>query len=192
MISSIQFPGRDRLLRSIDGAVRLRDPETLTQALKGVLHDAIQDPAIQLPACLARSLEGRYARRELHRSDTLGYSVVAMCWGPGQHTPLHDHDAHWCVEGVWQGALTVVPHALLERDGDRWRFEAQAPLAGHAGSAGSLIPPHEFHTLSNASGRDVAVSLHVYEAPLERCAVFDPLGDGWYQRRMQALSTDAA
>ncbi|AWH19778.1 MULTISPECIES: cysteine dioxygenase family protein [Stenotrophomonas] len=188
----LPFAGRERLLAAIDGAVCLADPRAITGALQRVLREAIADPQIQLPPCVRRPVDGHYARRELHRSPTLGYSVIAMCWGPGQGTPLHDHDAMWCVEGVWQGELIVTPYALLERQGERHRFAAQEALYGYRGSAGSLIPPHEYHTLRNASDDDVAVSVHVYQGVMERSAVFDPLGDGWYQRRVKMMETDAA
>ena len=188
----LPFTGRDRLLAAIDGAVCLADPPLITHALQRVLGEAIIDPLIELPACVRRPVDGHYARRELHRSPTLGYSVIAMCWGPGQGTPLHDHDAMWCVEGVWQGELIVTPYALLERQDDRHRFAAQEALYGYRGSAGSLIPPHEYHTLRNASETDVAVSVHVYQGVMERSAVFDPLDDGWYQRRVKMMETDAA
>ncbi|AWH43546.1 cysteine dioxygenase family protein [Stenotrophomonas sp. ZAC14A_NAIMI4_1] len=190
--TSLPFTGRDRLLAAIDGAVCLADPPLITHALQKVLREAIIDPLIELPACVRRPVDGHYARRELHRSPTLGYSVIAMCWGPGQGTPLHDHDAMWCVEGVWQGELIVTPYALLERQGERHRFAAQEALYGYRGSAGSLIPPHEYHTLRNASDTDVAVSVHVYQGVMERSAVFDPLDDGWYQRRVKMMETDAA
>ncbi|KAF1013279.1 MAG: 3-mercaptopropionate dioxygenase [Stenotrophomonas maltophilia] len=113
LLPLLSFPGRASLLAAIDAAVCLRDPQAITRAVQRVLTVAIADPGIVLPPCVQRPLPGRYARRELHRSATLGYSVVAMCWGPGQGTPLHDHDALWRVEGVWQGTLQVTPYALL-------------------------------------------------------------------------------
>jgi len=67
-----------------------------------------------------------------------------------------------------------------------------ATLRGGCGSAGSLIPPHEYHTLRNASDDALAISVHVYESQMERSAVFDPLGGDWYQRRIQALQADPA
>jgi len=186
----VPFRGDQHLIEAIDAAVCLRDPRAITHALRQVLRDAIADPRIELPPCVRQPLAGHYARRELYRSEQLGYVVIAMCWGPGQGTPLHDHDALWCVEGVWQGELIVTPYAMRESDGDRCRFAAQPVLYGERGSAGSLIPPHEYHTLRNASDTDIAVSVHVYEAPMERSAIFEPLGDGWYQRRVKVLETD--
>ena len=37
-------------------------------------------------------------------------------------------------------------YELLERDGDRFRFRAAGGMHAGPGSAGSLIPPHEYHT----------------------------------------------
>ena len=186
------FRGRDRLIAALDAATSLADTQAITSALKQALCAAISDPGIELPGCVHHPVAGRYARRELYRSEQLGYSVIAMCWGPGQGTPLHDHSAMWCVEGVWRGELIVTPYALLERQDKRCRFAAQKRLYGERGSAGSLIPPHEYHTLRNASDTEIAVSLHVYQAPMERSTVFDPLEDGWYQSRVHVLDTDAA
>jgi len=185
------FCGKDKLISALDAAVDQGDAASITAALQQTLRDAIRDPSIELPACVHHPVQGRYARRELHRSAALGYSVIAMCWGPGQGTPLHDHDAMWCVEGVWRGDLVVTPYALLEQDGDRARFAAQDLLYGERGSAGSLIPPHEYHTLRNASSDEIAVSVHVYQGPMERSTVFEPIGDGWYQARVHALDSDA-
>ena len=186
------FHGRDRLIAAIDHAVQHESPQQIAATLRSALREAIADSRIQLPACVHHPIEDHYARRELYRSAAHGYSIVAMSWGPGQGTPLHDHDAMWCVEGVWQGELIVTPYALLEQRGERHRFAAQDTLYGHRGSAGSLIPPHEYHTLRNASDEDVAVSVHVYQGVMERSAVFDPLDDGWYQRRVKVMETEAS
>lgn len=188
---SPKFQGKEKLVAALDAAIRLGEVNAITAALQGALRTAIRDPLIELPPCVHRTMEGRYARRELHRSPELGYSVVAMCWGPGQGTPLHDHDAMWCVEGVWSGELVVTPYALVEQRDDRFRFAAQPVLYGERGSAGSLIPPHEYHTLHNASDRDIAVSVHVYQGRMERSTVFDALGNDWYQSRVHLLDCDA-
>ncbi|HEL3250015.1 TPA: cysteine dioxygenase family protein, partial [Stenotrophomonas maltophilia] len=160
--------------------------------LQLALQEAIADSRIELPECVHRPVSDHYARRPLYHSREHGYSVIAMSWGPGQGTPLHDHDAMWCVEGVWSGELEITRYELLECAGERWRFRRHAVLRGGCGSAGSLIPPHEYHTLRNASDEALAISVHVYEAQMERSAVFDPLGGDWYQRRIQALQADPA
>ncbi len=186
------FRGRDRLIAAVDAAMTSGDAKRITADLQLALQEAIADSRIELPECVHRPVSDHYARRPLYHSREHGYSVIAMSWGPGQGTPLHDHDAMWCVEGVWSGELEITRYELLERNGERCRFRRHAVLRGGCGSAGSLIPPHEYHTLRNASNEALAISVHVYEAQMERSAVFDPLGGDWYQRRIQALQADPA
>jgi len=186
------FHGRDRLIAAVDHAVQHEHAHQIAATLRAALREAIADSRIQLPACVHHPIEDHYARRELYRSPVHGYSIVAISWGPGQGTPLHDHSGLWCVEGVWLGQLEITQYQLLERDGERFRFRAQPPVLGDCGSAGSLIPPHEYHTLRNTSDDDLAISVHVYQGEMTRSAIFEPEADGWYQRRVQVMETDAA
>ncbi len=151
------FRGRDRLIAAVDAAMTSGDAGRITADLQLALQEAIADSRIELPECVHRPVSDHYARRPLYHSQEHGYSVIAMSWGPGQGTPLHDHDAMWCVEGVWLGELEITRYELLECAGERWRFRRHAALRGGCGSAGSLIPPHEYHTLRNASDEALAI-----------------------------------
>ena len=186
----VDFPGRDKLLAGIEAALDAGDQHAVTKALRQSLCGLIRDPEVQLPDCVHEPIVDHYARRELFRSPTRGYSVVAMTWGPGQGTPLHDHSGLWCVEGVWDGELEIVQYELLERDGDRCRFRAAGGIHAGPGSAGSLIPPHEYHTIRNASSDAVAISLHIYQAPMENCAKFHPQDGEWFALERCAMATD--
>ena len=151
-----------------------------------------RDRQLELPACVFEPIQDHYARREIYRSARHGYSVVAMTWGPGQGTPVHDHSGLWCVEGVWDGQLEITQFELLERDGENFRFRAAGGMQAGPGSAGSLIPPHEYHSIRNASPDAVAVSVHIYKAPMECCSMFVPRDGEWYVRADKALETDEA
>jgi len=188
----IAFPGRDKMVAAIDEAVALEDEHAVTAALRDALCRLIRDRDVQLPDCVHDPIQDHYARRELYRSPTHGYSIVAMTWGPGQGTPLHDHSGLWCVEGVWDGQLEIVQYELLSRDGDRFRFRAAGGMHAGPGSAGSLIPPHEYHTIRNVSTDDVAVSLHIYKAPMECCSKFVQQRGEWFVRESAVLETDEA
>jgi predicted metal-dependent enzyme (double-stranded beta helix superfamily) len=192
----VEFQGRERFIAAVDAAVEVGDKHAVTAALRNTLCALIRDDAVQLPACVHAPIVDHYARRELYRSPRHGYSVVAMTWGPGQGTPLHDHSGLWCVEGVWHGELEITQYELLEQSGDRFRFRAAGGMLAGPGSAGSLIPPHEYHTIRNASADDVAVSLHIYQAERACCTKFKPQqADGrgeWYVREAATLATDEA
>lgn len=184
------FPGRAELIRALDEAISQPDHEAVTQALRGVLCRAIRDRGIRLPDCVHEPVEGHYARRELYRSPGLGYSVVAMTWGPGQGTPVHDHAGLWCVEGVWEGQLEITQYECLEGGEECCRFRPAGTINAGTGSAGSLIPPHEYHTIRNASEDAIAISLHIYQAPITCCSIFERMEDDRYRRCARELSTD--
>lgn len=188
----LAFPGHDKVVRAIDAAVAAGDQHAITAALRSVLCGLIRDRDVCLPACVHEPVEGHYARRELYRSPTHGYSVVAMTWGPGQGTPIHDHCGLWCVEGVWDGELEITQYELLERDGERFRFRAAGGIHAGPGSAGSLIPPHEYHAIRNASTDRIAISLHIYKAPMEACSMFVPQDGEWFTRAAKVLPQDRA
>lgn len=185
-----EFPGRERLIEALDTAACAGDTTQVTTAVRQALCRLIADPAVRLPASLRATVAGRYARRELYRSARHGYSVVAMTWAPGQGTPVHDHDGVWCVEGVWEGELEVVQYEVLEREGERLRFRPAGGMHAVRGSSGSLIPPHEYHSIRNPSDTGAAISLHVYGRPLETCSVFEPQDGEWHLRRLRVLACD--
>ena len=189
-LPDIAFPGHDKLVTAIDAAVSSGDEHAITAALRNTLCRMIRDHDVQLPACVFEPIEDHYARREIYRSPQHGNSVVAMTWGPGQGTPVHDHCGLWCVEGVWDGELEITQYELLETDGDRTRFRAAGGMVAGPGSAGSLIPPHEYHSIRNTNNDEVAVSVHIYKAPMEACSMFVPQDGEWFTRAAKALETD--
>lgn len=139
-----------------------------------------------LPEC-AKQQDVGYARHLLHRCPQGRFTIVAMVWGAGQQTPIHDHDGIWCVEGVYHGQIRVTSYDLVGQAGDTCRFVPHREIEQGVGAAGSLIPPVEYHVIENA-GETAAVTVHVYGGELESCAVFLPIGDGVYQREIKPLS----
>ena len=188
--TALDFRGRDALLAVVEQACSQPDGESLTRTLRDGLCHLIKSKAVSLPDCVFEPVEGHYARRELYACPERGTSVVAMTWAPGQGTPIHDHCGLWCVEGVWQGQLEITRYELEEEDGDRCRFTRYETLSAGTGSAGSLLPPHEYHTIRNPSKDRIAISLHVYQKAMGTCATFEPLGGDWYLRGKKELCLD--
>ncbi|KZC35977.1 cysteine dioxygenase, partial [Rhodanobacter sp. FW510-R12] len=120
---TLDFPGSRLLIDAIDAAVIKPTTHELTDSLRHSLCKLIRDNAVTLPECVFEANADHYARRELYCSEEHGYCVVAMTWGPGQGTPIHDHDGMWCVEGVWNGALEIVQYELIEHDAQRYCFQ---------------------------------------------------------------------
>ncbi|KAA9130558.1 cysteine dioxygenase [Marinihelvus fidelis] len=190
---SLEFQGKDRMIERVDRAIYGECAYETTTCLRRALVECIADPGIRLPDSLFEIIPGHYARREVFTHPTRGYSMIAMTWGPGQGTPIHDHDGMWCVEGVWAGCIEVVSYQLLEQADDRYRFEEMGSIVAGCGSAGSLIPPHEYHTIQNTDPEKPAVSIHIYKHAMETCNMFMRDGDSdWYRKVPKTLELDAA
>lgn len=182
--------GLGELIKLVDAAVEKDSVTDTVETIKADLCRLIRSGLIDLPPELTRKVEGHYARRLLHRDDEKGYSIVVMTWAPGQRTPIHDHSGMWCVEGVWGGSIDVQQYELAESRDDGIRFEPRNSYEAGVGSAGCLIPPYEYHSISNAGEATTAVSLHIYGGEMECCNVFERQSDGTYLRRESPLSYD--
>ena len=191
MTTTNGYQGFENMVSVFDQAVQLPTVEALTAQLKDSLSELIRGGSIRLPEDLSNPCNNHYARRLLYRSEEHGYVVVAMIWGPGQRTPLHDHDGTWCVEGVLAGNIEVTQYDLLEETGNEWRFERKDTHRTGVGAAGSLIPPFEYHTIANASDEDVSITVHVYGREMSSCTIFEPTAGDRFAKRTKPLSYDA-
>ncbi len=178
---------RETLCARLDEAVRAGDAAAVAQQVKTTLQAMLRDGSLPLDAHFREARPDTYARRLFHRDPEGHYTVVAMTWGPGQGTALHDHAGIWCVECVVDGRMEVAQYDLVGRAGDSYRFEERTRVTAGVGSAGCLIPPFEYHTLSNARPDGPSVTLHVYGGEMDHCHVFEPAGDGTWARRRREL-----
>lgn len=186
-----EFKGAERLVEVVDAAMQAGSEAELTSRIKQGLCTMVKSGTLEMPACVCKPATDHYARRLLYRSEEHGYSMVAMTWGPGQGTPLHDHAGLWCVEAVCLGTIRVEQYELAERSGERFRFTHEDDVRASVGTAGCLIPPHEYHTIRNASSTAVAISLHIYQAQMRECSMFVSRDGEWFERLGRTLETDA-
>lgn len=123
----------------------------------------------------------KYARHLVYRSDNSGCCIVAMSWGPGQGTPVHDHDGTWCVECCLEGRLEIVQYEIegTETEQDETLYKLGRRQSQHVGpgAVGCLIPPFEHHTILNPF-EERAVTLHVYGKELMKSSCFVPIDAG--------------
>lgn len=188
MVLPHDFPGFARLIQSIERVYENGfSPERLCRALEALYCEG----GIALPSAALSPHPERYARRLLHTCERWGYDLIVMTWGPGQGSPLHDHDGHWCVECLWQGNLEITRHEPHERDIDgQVRFVTHPATLAHAGEGDWLDASAEHHTMRNPDPAVTAVSLHVYPRAFHQCGWFEPAGKGWHQRHACELALD--
>ncbi len=184
--------GIEPLVELVEASVKLPDVAATVDNIKGKLCRMIRTQELEIPAEVMQPVTGHYARRLLKKDDELGYSIVAMTWGPGQATAIHDHSGMWCVEGVWAGSINVEQYELMGIDANqnRYRFEKRTSYEAGPGSAGCLIPPYEYHLINNPCDSTPAVSIHIYGGEMHSCHVFDDVGSDWFERVERPLSYD--
>jgi predicted metal-dependent enzyme (double-stranded beta helix superfamily) len=112
-----------------------------------------------LPAASAQPDLQHYRQYLLHLDPRQRFSVISFVWGPGQHTPIHDHTV-WGLIGMLRGAeyaqrYVIAPDGLPQRDGE--------PAKLVAGAVDAVSPTiGDLHQVSNAWADRVSISIHVY------------------------------
>ena len=175
------------LVEMLDEAVDIQETKGCCSAVKNTLEKIVGSDHDFIDLDLLKPDPNKYARRLVHKDPAGRYSVVAMVWGPGQGTLLHDHAGHWCVECVYRGRIDVESYDLIESKGDLMKFKKEGEIVAGVGEAGALIPPFEYHSIKNADTDGTsAVTLHVYGGELTWCHCFLPEGE-WFKKEIREL-----
>ncbi|MEU2282495.1 cysteine dioxygenase family protein [Streptomyces sp. NPDC013178] len=137
-----------------------RSAELAAEALRGHVADPGLLTADQRVGC-----PERYTQHVLHAEADGSFSVVALVWLPGQHTPIHDH-VSWCVTGVHRGTESERRYRLVP-EGAAARLVAAEEVTNPSGSVCGFAPPGDIHEVRNC-GSDTAISIHIYGADVVR------------------------
>lgn len=180
----------NEMISLLDEAVGEAECSTLCHRVKDALERIVNSGEDFIPEELTKPHPEHYARRLVHKDPAGRYTVLAMIWGKGQGTKLHDHAGKWCVECVYRGRIRVVSYDLVDEKDDILYFKEEQEIFAGVGEAGALIPPYEYHTIENTL-EDPTVTIHVYSGELTWCHVFDPLEDHSFRRvRKELCYTD--
>ncbi len=160
------------------GMTRLADDAGLDEPVRiararGLLATLLRDDT-WLPDACAQPHPDFYQQYLLHCDPLERFSVVSFVWGPGQRTPVHNHEV-WGLIGMLRGVEI----------GQRYRREADGVLVAD-GAAERLEPGDidvvspatgDIHVVENAYTDRVSISIHVYGANIGAVKrhVFDPV-----------------
>jgi cysteine dioxygenase len=121
-----------------------------------------------------------YARTLIHRDDA--FELLVLSWAPGSRAPLHDHAGQDCWLVPLAGAFDLDDYAIVA--GDRRRAWL-APLRGRRVGLGELDRRDEHETIHAVTPvTPLALSLHLYARPIDRCRVYDLGRNRWSWRRL--------
>lgn len=186
------FPRLQEIIRTTETAMAARDAETIVARLSRDIAPLITNLAGRLPSEFLRVSPEGQRRIELHHDPVLGYQILALVWGPGQGTALHDHAGSWGIEAVWCGNLLVAEYVIEERSDDAVKLRPSKAEHVGPGQIVTVTPAQNIHMCRNTSTREVTVSLHIYGTALDEVTEYAPLGDGWHQAARRWLPLEAA
>jgi predicted metal-dependent enzyme (double-stranded beta helix superfamily) len=114
-----------------------------------------------------------YQQYLLHCDPLERFSLVSFVWGPGQSTPVHDHEV-WGYVGMLRGAEV---NQRYVRDPDGRIAPAGAAATLKPGDVERLSPAEgDIHRVSNAYADRVSISVHMYGGNIGAVSrhVYDP------------------
>lgn len=131
----------------------------------------------------------KYTRNLICNDKHSRFGLMILAWGPGQKSPIHNHNGSHCIMRVLEGSL-------LENLYEKKSFGSvdcgtESDLSMSQGSleiseiyektretellTGQTAYIHDeigWHRVSNASTTNPAVSLHLYAPPIEHCKTY--------------------
>jgi cysteine dioxygenase len=158
-------------------------------------HDNVQR-VIESHSLLPNSLEPyivfspeRYTRNLIFRNEI--FECLAMCWDIGQSSSVHDHNDRLGWMYLASGRLFIQNYHVDARDPKTrtCRLTATNGVELNAAQASNVDREHGVHRVSNLTRfGERAVSLHVYQVPMESCQVYS-LEDGTYATVRMSYTT---
>lgn len=136
------------------------DEPALLERGQALMHDLIAHDD-WLPAQFTEPNPAKYQQYLLYCDPFERFSLASFIWAPGQTTPVHDHTV-WGMVGVMRGAEHCEEFAWNR---DHTRLEKTNEHRVGVGAIDLVSPAiGDIHTVSNALGDQVSISIHCYGA----------------------------
>lgn len=97
------------------------------------------------------------------------YELVAICWNPGQDTPIHDHKGSDCAFLIASGVTTETVYET-NQEGLAYPVSDRRYLPGEVCAAAEP----DIHRVSNEESTNL-INLHVYTPPLSEFQIYTPV-----------------
>jgi cysteine dioxygenase len=122
-----------------------------------------------------------YTRNLVHKCAL--FEVIAVCWEVGQSSPVHNHQGQRCWMAVPVGRLAVQNYELLSSDeAGRCELRASERVVMDPAHPAFVDPEEPIHAVLNLPEYGArAVSLHVYSRPYDRCLVYAPERNAYWE-----------
>jgi cysteine dioxygenase len=170
------MPSIDDFVR---GLCRIPEPEFTVSAVARYMEANRVDPESLAPYLCWEPTH--YTRNLIYKCDL--FELLTVCWETGQTSPVHNHQGQNCWMAVPIGRLAVQNYDLLRSDAKGFcelREAARVVMdPGHPSFVDPDEPIHAVLNLPEYAAR--AVSLHVYSRPYDRCLVYAPERNAYWE-----------
>ena len=104
--------------------------------------------------------------RNLIATDHQTYSLLLLCWNPGQESPIHNHPCDGCWLQVLEGMIREVRY-------DTNLQETSNEVYSSRDNVTYITDQDGFHKVGHACPTEPpAMTLHVYAPPFTKCKVW--------------------
>ncbi len=131
--------------------------------------------------------QDHYTRNLIARTDK--FELLALCWEPGQITPIHDHGGSDGWVHALRGTIEEVRYQCSVSEDDTAQVERGDSLQATPGAMTYINDDIAWHTVANPT-QERAVSLHLYAGAIDSCCYFDPGSRTIEIRKMTYYSVD--
>ena len=164
---------RDNLLSECSGLSGLVDWLDTIDRRPGLseLDVQLKNMEVNLDAlreCIGYTDNG-YQRNVIKRTEF--YELVAICWTPGQDTPIHDHVGSDCAFLIADGVSTETIYQLND-EGLAYPVEVRTYQPGEVCAA----EEPDIHRVSNDSDSEL-INVHVYTPPLHAYSLYESVSE---------------
>lgn len=114
-----------------------------------------------------------YTRNLIFKNDV--FECMAVCWGIGQSSPIHDHNGKLGWMYMVEGRLLVQSYLVREKDSalGTCRLEPTDSAELTAEYSGHVDQEQEVHKVCNLPQfNQRAVSVHIYQQPMSGCEIY--------------------
>lgn len=127
--------------------------------------------------------EFRYTRNLVSLDESDRFGLMILAWGPGQKSPIHDHNGSHCIMRILEGNLVETLYNRRGQSGtesdtsfdpsnDVDYYEKTGEKLLETGQTAYIHDRIGWHRVSNPSEMEPSVSLHLYAPTIEKCRTY--------------------
>ncbi|MBL4654377.1 MAG: cysteine dioxygenase family protein [Bacteroidia bacterium] len=155
--------------KSVETLVNSLDPEVKNFVEYGNVMNAIDMDENDLePYCHWR--KEFYTRNLIER--TKAYELIVLCWDVDQYSPIHNHEGQDCWMYVAKGQMEEVQYKIESEENDNCVLKETNETNYTKGQVAYIHDGIGLHIIKN-SGKEPAITIHLYANPINFCNVYD-------------------